>query len=76
LESMADIVLFDAPPIMAVTDATVLGSKADGVLLVVRGGATRREHAIRAKELLEKVNVRIIGAVLENAPADSMMGIY
>lgn len=71
-----DIVLLDAPPIMAVTDAAVLGSKVDGVLLVIRAGSTRRDHAERAKELLEKVNIRIVGAVLDNAPVDALMGVY
>lgn len=72
----ADIALLDAPPVVAVTDAAVLGSKVDGVLLVVTAGVTRREHAERAKETLEKVNVRIVGAVLVNAPADALMGGY
>ena len=76
LKSRADIVLFDAPPIIAVTDAAVLGTKVDGVLLVIKAGHTRREHAQRAKELLEKVNVRIIGAALSNAPLDRSMGSY
>jgi non-specific protein-tyrosine kinase len=72
----ADIVLFDAPPVVAVTDAAVLGAKVDGVLLVISAGKTRRDHAQRAKELLEKANVRIIGAALANAPKDSAMGEY
>jgi non-specific protein-tyrosine kinase len=76
LKEGADIVLLDAPPVMAVTDAVVLGSKVDGVLLVVNAGATRRDHAERAKEMLEKVNIRIVGAVLADAPADALMGSY
>jgi capsular exopolysaccharide synthesis family protein len=72
----ADIVLFDAPPVIAVTDATVLGAKVDGVLLVISAGKTRREHAERAKEMLEKANVRIFGAALTNAPKDSSIGGY
>ena len=76
LLTKADIVLFDAPPVIAVTDATVLGSKVDGVLLVISAGKTRREHAARAKELLERANVRIIGAVLTNAPKDNAIGGY
>lgn len=63
----ADVILFDAPPVVAVTDAAVLGKKVDGVLLVVSAGQTRREHARRAKELLERVQVRIVGAVLNEA---------
>ena len=39
----ADILLFDAPPVMAVTDAVILATKVDGVLLVVSAGETKRE---------------------------------
>lgn len=76
LNEKADIVLFDAPPVIAVTDAAVLGAKVDGVLLVISAGQTRRDHAERAKELLEKAKVRIIGAALTNAPKDSSLGGY
>ena len=76
LTAQADIVLFDAPPVIAVTDAAVLGAKVDGVLLVIHAGKTRREHAQRAKELLEKAKVRLVGAALTNAPKDSSLGGY
>lgn len=76
LKQSADIVLFDAPPVIAVTDATVLGSRVDGVVLVIDAGQTRREHAKRAKEQLEKLNIRIVGAVLNGASVDSTLGGY
>ena len=76
LAGMAEVVLFDAPPVIAVTDAAVLGAKVDGVLLVISAGKTRREHAERAKEMLERANVRIVGAALTNAPQDSSIGGY
>ncbi|GAB4149609.1 MAG: CpsD/CapB family tyrosine-protein kinase [Candidatus Promineifilaceae bacterium] len=76
LMKQADIILFDAPPVLAVTDATVLGAKVDGVLLVVTAGKTRRDHATRAKQILETANVRIIGATLTNAPKDTGVGAY
>ena len=76
LKTRADVILFDAPPVVAVTDAAVLGTKVDGVLLVVRAGRTRREHAQRARELLERGHVRIVGAVLNNAPRDVALGGY
>lgn len=76
LQTRGDMVLFDAPPVIAVTDAAVLGTKVDGVLLVIRAGKTRREHAQRAKELLERVNVRLVGAVLNDAPPDQSLGGY
>ena len=76
LKSRADIVLFDAPPVISVTDAALLASKLDGVLLVVSAGQTKREHAQRAKELLEKINVRLVGAVLTNAAVDTSLSAY
>ena len=76
LQEAADIVLFDAPPVIAVTDAAILGSKVDGVLLVIQAGKTKRDHAERAKETLERAHVRIVGATLTNAPKDSSITGY
>lgn len=76
LKERADIILFDAPPVVAVTDAAVLGTKVDGVLLVVSAGRTRRDHAEQAKELLERVHVRILGAVLNEAPRGVTLSGY
>ncbi len=76
LQEEAEIVLFDAPPVVAVTDAAVIGAKVDGVLLVIQAGKTKRDHAERAKEMLEKAKVRIVGAALTNAPKDSSLGDY
>jgi non-specific protein-tyrosine kinase len=76
LKEKADIVLIDAPPVIGVTDAAVLGAKVDGVLLVISAGKTRREHATRAKELLEKAKVRIVGATLTNAPRETAISGY
>ena len=72
----ADMLLFDAPPVMAATDATVLANKVDGVLLVVSAGQTKRETARRALERLQRVNAKIIGAVLNNVALDSSMQRY
>ncbi len=76
LSQQADIVLFDAPPVLGVTDAVVLGAKVDGVLLVVKAGKTRREHAEQAKDLLEKARVKIVGVTLTNAPKDRVGNNY
>ena len=76
LLAQADVLLFDAPPVLAVTDALVLAVQTDGVLLVVKAGGTRREHIQQAKERLERVNARIVGAVLNNAPTDAMLQEY
>ncbi|MBM3129556.1 MAG: CpsD/CapB family tyrosine-protein kinase [Chloroflexi bacterium] len=74
LQKHAEIVLFDAPPVIAVTDAAVLSSKVDAVLLVVSAGKTKREHAKKAKALLEKVNAHLIGTVLNNVKGEA--GLY
>jgi capsular exopolysaccharide synthesis family protein len=76
LKAQADIVLFDAPPVIAVTDAALLASKLDGALLVVAAGQTRREHALQAKALLEKIHVHIVGTVLTNASIDRSLSAY
>lgn len=72
----ADFVLFDAPPVIAVTDAALLSVKVDGVLLVLRAGKTSRDHAERARDLLERVNARIVGAVLTDAHVEGPAGGY
>ena len=76
LKPRADLVLFDAPPIVSVTDAALLASHLDGVLLVLSAGHTRRDHAAQAKELLDKIKVRIVGTVLTNAATDSSVKGY
>jgi len=72
----ADIILLDAPPVMAVTDAAVLSSKVDAVLLVISAGKTKRESAKKAQAQLTKVNARVIGAVLNNAKVDGSSQYY
>ena len=73
LTSLAEIVIFDAPPITTVNDASLLASKVEGVLLVVRAGGTKRDHVKAAKDRLEKVNARLIGAVLTNTKVDTAL---
>ncbi len=72
LTGEADYILVDAPPVLAVTDAALWASQVDGTLLAVTAGRTKREQAQRAKEVLEKVQANMIGAVLLDAE-DSMV---
>jgi non-specific protein-tyrosine kinase len=62
----ADQVFFDTPPVVAVTDAAVLATKVDGVLLVISAGRTRREYARTAVHRLEQINARLVGTLLTN----------
>jgi non-specific protein-tyrosine kinase len=72
----ADVLLFDAPPIMAATDAIILATKVAGLLLVISAGKTKREHAQLAIERLNKVKANIVGTVLNNAPLDVTLHSY
>jgi len=64
LREKFDRVIIDTPPLIAVTDATVLAARADGVILVIKAGHTGRTIVRRGKKQLEDVQARIIGAVL------------
>ena len=64
LQKAFDYVIIDTPPVSVVTDAAVLCRMADGVLLVVRPGATTIQSAQLSKKNLEAVNAHILGVVM------------
>lgn len=70
LKARASYILFDCPPVLAATDAALLGAKLDGTLLVVQAGRTRRDQLAQARQALARVNVRLLGAILTNAPRE------
>ena len=70
LRDMADYVLFDTPPVLAVTDAAVLATKVDGSVLVLSAGKSRRDAAKKAKRTLEDLGVRFLGVVVNNVKAE------
>ncbi|HEY7894285.1 MAG TPA: polysaccharide biosynthesis tyrosine autokinase [Gemmatimonadaceae bacterium] len=61
-----DILILDTPPVHAAADALILGSQADGVILVLRAGHTDRQVALDAVQRLAAVGVRVVGAVLND----------
>jgi polysaccharide biosynthesis transport protein len=61
-----DMVFFDTPPIVAVTDATLLGKKIDGVLLVVKSHHSDRDLVSRALSTLQNVGVKVWGVILND----------
>ncbi len=64
LDAVTDIVIIDSPPVNLASDATVLATLVDGVVMVIKAGSTRRDDAARAMEGLRQVNTHILGAVL------------
>jgi len=76
LKERYEVCLFDSPPLIAVTDAAVLAKEVDGVLLVVKSGQTNRGALIRGIELLNNVNARILGALLNDVSRENTYGSY
>ncbi|EON73378.1 CpsD/CapB family tyrosine-protein kinase [Lysinibacillus sphaericus] len=66
LKKEFDIIIFDAPPILSVTDAQILSNKCDGTLLIVNSGAVENTSVIKAKASLESSQANILGVVLNN----------
>lgn len=64
LKKQYDYVILDAPPITVVTDAAVIGRAADGALLVIRSKYAQTKNVRLAKQRLEAVNIKILGAVI------------
>lgn len=65
-----DIVLFDSPPTLPVTDSAILGSLVDGVILVYQAGRTSRHALLRTKIQLESARAKILGIVINNLKAE------
>lgn len=63
-----DIVLIDTPPVNVVTDAAVLSTLVDGVILAIASGKTEIEAGKRALKSLEAVNANVIGTVMTMVP--------
>jgi succinoglycan biosynthesis transport protein ExoP len=66
LKQRYDFVFFDSPPIMGVSDASVLASEVDMTLQVIQYRRYPQPMNIRAKQLIEKVGGNLIGIVLNN----------
>jgi capsular exopolysaccharide synthesis family protein len=77
LGNVADVVVIDGPPFL-VTDATILASKVDGVLFVVRYGHTRKKIAQEAIKRLRRSDAKVLGVVMNRVPrgAEDLYGLY
>lgn len=68
LRDKFSLVIVDAPPLLPVTDAALLGARADGVLLVIRHGRTTVDQVTHAVERVQAVDARTVGVVLNMVP--------
>jgi protein-tyrosine kinase len=71
-----DIVIFDTPPVLAVTDAQILANRCDGTILVVGSGKTQIEPAMKSKELLLSSKGKLLGVVLNRKNAKDSQYYY
>lgn len=65
-KAIYDLIIFDTPPVLAVTDAQILANIVDGSLLVVRSKQTDQDSALKAKEHLEPAQSKLLGVVLND----------
>lgn len=71
-----DVILFDMPPVLAVTDAQILANFVDGSLLVIRSGQTENELAVKAKEALAPAKAKLLGTVLNDREKSRTTNYY
>lgn len=66
LSESYDLLVVDTPPLLAASDAAILATLADGVILVLRAGVTQRSAAQQSAQQLNAVGARVVGAVLND----------
>ncbi|WCG04773.1 CpsD/CapB family tyrosine-protein kinase [Vagococcus lutrae] len=76
LRESYDLIIFDMPPVVAVTDAQIMSSLVDGTMLVVREGVSDKRAIIKAQQLLDMVNANLLGVVYNGATKATDQGYY
>ena len=76
LEQKWDMILLDSPPLIAVTDASMISAEIDALALVVKVGSTERSAVDRALDTMRNVKAPLIGAIMNSASHESLGGKY
>lgn len=71
-----DYVIIDSPPIIAVTDALILSTEADGVILTVFSGAVNKNEVLKSVSLLENVKAKVLGVLINGLNIRKIYGSY
>ncbi|MBU4304572.1 MAG: AAA family ATPase [Candidatus Omnitrophica bacterium] len=66
-----DIIIFDSPPILPVTDASILATQVDAVIMIYEIGRTSRDALLRAKNQLDAVGAKVEGIVLNQTRSET-----
>jgi non-specific protein-tyrosine kinase len=72
LSETVDLIIFDSPPVQAVTDASVLSSFLNSTILVIHAAHSRRGTVRQTREALTKADARVLGAVLNRVPRKAL----
>lgn len=76
LHKSSDMLIFDSPPILALTDALLLGPRVSGILLVIKFGQTNHNAARNALDILTKAKLNVLGVVLNSTLISRGYGYY
>lgn len=76
LSESFDLVIFDMPPVVMVTDAQILSSYVDGTILVVRERVSKKQAVLEAKKLLDMVQANVIGVVYNGSKQEDEAYYY
>ena len=72
LRKKYDYVIIDCPPILPVTDAAIVSTRADGALIVVHAGVTKRPHFYGTRDALKAVGTEILGVIINKIPNNAV----
>ena len=76
LEKEWDIILFDSPPLVAVTDTSMISGEIDALIMVVKAGQTDKAALERALDTISNARSPLIGVILNGASSETLAGKY
>jgi tyrosine-protein kinase Etk/Wzc len=76
LKQEFDFIIFDTPPVVAVTDALLLGTQTDAMVIIARADVSKADGVLRAVDAVERSNIRFLGVVLNNFNVANAYGAY
>jgi polysaccharide biosynthesis transport protein len=72
LRKQFEYVIIDCPPLLPVTDAAIVSAKADGCVLVVHAGVTKKPHFVGSRDAVNAVGSAILGVIINKIPESSL----
>jgi non-specific protein-tyrosine kinase len=72
LRKQFEYVIIDCPPLLPVTDAAIVSAKADGCVLIVAAGVTKKPHFIGSRDAVKAVGSTILGVIINKIPESSL----